>query len=244
VVLDSPENKIVADQFLTGNNVDLIVNSGPAAGTYAGRGALFGASHTATDGVTLDMEVVNDGGGVSPTDGCEPLVGFTPGRIAFIDRGECQFGLKSLHAEQAGAAGVIIADNQVSTPFQMAPGEVGRQVTIPVIYITQADGNLIRVTLPVSGTYDVIDVNGMHPNGFPLVYTPNPVEIGSSISHYDVTAGPNALMEPAINPDLYNDPDMTLGLYRDEGWVVVPAGTIFADDFETGNSLAWSLTIP
>jgi hypothetical protein len=66
--------------------------------------------------------VVNDGTGASTTDGCEPLVGFTAGRIAFIDHGNCQFALKSLNAEQAGAGGVIIADNQVSTdPFTWRP---------------------------------------------------------------------------------------------------------------------------
>jgi len=245
VVLDSPFNKMAADDFLTGDFVDLIVNSGPAAGTYAGRGALFGGGYNATEGVTLDMEVVNDGAGVSTTDGCEPLVGFTTGRIALIDRGDCQFGTKALNAEQAGAGGVIVADNQVSTPFQMAPGEVGRQVTIPVMYITQADADVIRPTLPVSGTYDVLDVNGQHAaTGFPLIYTPNPVEPGSSVSHYDVLAGPNALMEPIINVDLYNDPDMALGLYRDEGWVVNEMGEIFADGFESGGTTVWSNTVP
>jgi hypothetical protein len=152
----------------------------------------------------------------------------------------CQFGLKALHAEQAGAAGAVIANNTGGTAIVlMASGEVGRQVTIPVIAISQDDGNTIRPTLPVSGTFEIIDVNGLHANGFPLLYTPAVLELGSTISHYDITAEPSALMEPAINLDLYNDPDITLGMYRDEGWVI---GALFSDGFESGDTAALSAT--
>jgi len=250
VVLDSPENRVKADNFVTPFRSNLVVNTGAAAGTYNGYGALFGAPYTRTDGVTLDMELTNDGAGASTSDGCEPLVGFTAGRIAWIDRGTCQFGLKALHAEQAGAAGVVIADNQVSTdPFNMAAGEFGRQVKIPIQYITQANANTIRPTLPVNVTFDVIAARGLHANGFVQLYTPNPVQLGSSISHYDEllgehvsqTMGPNPLMGPAISLDLYNDPDMALGLYRDEGWTVVP---VFADGFNSGSTWGWNFAVP
>jgi hypothetical protein len=243
VVFDGPETKVEADAFLTADNMNVIINEGPAAGTYDGQGALFGASYAQMDGLTLDMEIVNDGTGASTTDGCEPLVGFTPGRIAFIDRGTCQFGLKALHAEQAGAGGVVIADNQVSTPFKMAPGEDGRQVTIPVNYIVQAYGDAIRGTLPASTTFEVVDVNGMHSSGFPTLYAPTTIELGSTISHFDVFAGPNALMEPAINTDLFTDLDMTPGLLRDEGWTL-GSGSFFEDGFESGDTTSWSNIVP
>ncbi len=243
VVTDGPETKVEADNFLTAGNVDLQIASGPAAGTYAGLGALFGASYTATDALSLDMEVVNDGVGTT-NDACEPLVGFTPGRIAFIDRGICEFGLKSLYAEQAGAAGVVIANNQGGTAVVlMGAGVVGRQVTIPVIAINQNDGNTIRPNLPVTGTVNVVAVNGMHANGFPLLYMPAVMEPGSSVSHFDVSAGPNALMEPAVNDDLWDYLDMTPGLFRDEGWTVL-LGLVFADDFEDATTNAWTITVP
>ena len=241
VVLDGPQDKAAADAFLTADDVQLQVNTGPAAGGYAGKGAQYGGSYTAADGLTIPMEVVDDGVGTT-NDGCEPLVGFTAGNIAFIDRGTCQFGLKALNAEQAGAAGVVIANNQGGTAIVlMAPGEVGRSVTIPVIAINQDDGNLVRPTLPQSGTFNVIDVNGLHANGFPLLYTPAVLELGSTISHYDITAAPSALMEPAVNLDLFNDPDITLGMYRDEGWIV---GLLFGDGFESGDTTSWSATVP
>jgi len=241
VVLDGPQDKAAADAFLTADDVTLVVNAGPAAGGYAGKGAQFGGSYVAADGLTIPMEVVDDGVGTT-NDGCEPLVGFTAGNIAFIDRGTCQFGLKALNAEQAGAAGAVIANDRDGTVIVlMAPGEFGRAVTIPVIAVGQNDGTTVRPTLPVSGTFDVIDVNGLHTNGYPLLYTPSVLELGSTISHYDITAAPSALMEPAINLDLYNDPDMTLGMYKDDGWVV---GLLFGDGFESGDTTAWSATVP
>ena len=55
-----------------------------------------------------------------------------------------------------------------------------------------------------------------------LMYTPNPVEPGSSVSHYNVSTRRNLLMEPAINDDLITavraPQDLTLELLRDIGW--------------------------
>ena len=56
----------------------------------------------------------------------------------------------------------------------VTPGAVGREVTIPAIFLGKTDGDTIRVTLPQSGTFQVVDVRGMHANGFPLLYTPAP----------------------------------------------------------------------
>src|SRR5262249_38679140 len=41
---------------------------------------------------------------------------------------------------------------------------------------------------------------------------------GSSVSHWDVSLTPNALMEPAINNDLHDNPDLTPFHFRDIGW--------------------------
>ena len=51
------------------------------------------------------------------------------------------------------------------------------------------------------------------------MYSPNPFQSGSSVSHFDVTLAPNALMEPAINVDLTSSVDMTVPLFRDIGWI-------------------------
>lgn len=65
------------------------------------------------------------------------------GRVVVLYRGVCPFGVKALAAQRAGAVGVIIVNNQ-TTMINMAAGDVGGQVTIPVILITQADGARLR----------------------------------------------------------------------------------------------------
>lgn len=50
------------------------------------------------------------------------------------------------------------------------------------------------------------------------LYTPNPVQPGSSVSHWNTTASPNLLMEPAINTGLPLTLDLTRQLLRDIGW--------------------------
>ncbi len=58
--------------------------------------------------------------------------------------------------------------------------------------------------------------------GRALLYTPNPYQRGSSVSHWDTIAFPNQLMEPAINRDLLHSvtkpADLTFELRKDIGW--------------------------
>jgi hypothetical protein len=131
------------------NNAILTVNSpGPIAGDYM-------ASHPTdwsgplTPQTTADLEIVDDGSG-APSEGCGPLVGFTPGNIALIDRGNCEFGTKSLNAQNAGAAGAIIVNNQQlpNGTIIMGAGGDGNSVTIPAIMIGNADGQTIRIEIP------------------------------------------------------------------------------------------------
>jgi hypothetical protein len=68
------------------------------------------------------------------------------------------------------------------------------------------------------------------------MFDPNPDQPGSSVSHFDVSAFPNLLMEPAINPDLTQSVDMTFHNFFDIGWFpqlvsvpgTGPAGLSFA----------------
>lgn len=101
---------------------------------------------------TADLENVDDG--TAPVgDGCTPLIGFTPGNIALIDRGDCEFGEKALNAQNAGASGVIVINN-ANLPngiISMGAGTVGGSVTIPAVMVGNADGIDIRSQLPTSG---------------------------------------------------------------------------------------------
>ena len=61
----------------------------------------------------------------------------------------------------------------------------------------------------------------------PLLFTPKPYQSGSTHSHFDTSASPNLLMEPAINADLkaFNI-DLTKQAMQDMGW---PLGSLDAD---------------
>jgi hypothetical protein len=116
--------------------------------------ASFGASLRDLDEAarTGELELGDDGstgdGTGTANDGCEPLVGFTPGKIALLERGLCEFGVKVLNAEQAGAQAAVIANTlgrETGTP--MGPGAAGAQVTIPSVMIGESNGNRLRDAL-------------------------------------------------------------------------------------------------
>jgi len=173
---------------------------------------------------------------VTPSDGCAPLTGFTPGRIAVIDRGNCEFGLKALNAENAGASAAVIANDRDGTVLVlMGAGAVGDQVTIPVIAIGENDGNAIKAQLP--------GVTGVLGRWYPMLYAPSTVMPGSSVSHWDDPAEPDLLMEPFTSVDIFDELDITPAQMQDVGHTVV-FPEVFADGFETGDTSQWSSSLP
>src|SRR5262249_4018694 len=102
-------------------------------------------------------------------------------------------------------------------------------IVIPAVGITQADGATLKANL-MAGVNVTLNLSptalaGADANGHPLMYTPNPFQSGSSVSHWDVSLTPNALMEPAINNDLHVNLDLTPGLFKDIGWFGRPVPT-------------------
>jgi extracellular elastinolytic metalloproteinase len=97
----------------------------------------------------------------------DPLLGCTPltnasaiaGKIALIDRGDCEFGLKCLNAQNAGAIAVIICNNVAGGSIAMPPGGSGASVTIPSVMISQADCNTIKVNLNNPSVFVSLRVN-------------------------------------------------------------------------------------
>lgn len=104
--------------------------------------------------IEADWELVDDGS-PDPTLGCESLVDFTPGNIAVVRRGGCEFGVKAFNAELAGAAATIIVNtNQCSDlpvsdqcVINMGAGSLGGLITIPVVMFAQADGEPVIATI-------------------------------------------------------------------------------------------------
>ncbi len=153
------------------------------------------------------------------------------GRIALVDRGTCNFIVKTANLQAAGAIGMLVADN-VAAAIPPNVGGVNPAATIPSASVRQVDGNFIKeqlkrrsrsttgvfVTLTRTGT----QFAGADAAGRIKLFTPNPFQGGSSVSHYDVTAFRHQLMEPAINGDLTQSvippQDLTFRLFQDIGW--------------------------
>ena len=119
----------------------------PAAGTYLAAGAAFGPAPTVT-GISGAFALVNDGAGVSPTDGCEPF-SLPAGAIAIVDRGNCEFQVKTQNAQNAGASAVVVVNNAPGAPATM--GGVNPAIVIPAVQVSQADGATIKAGLPATG---------------------------------------------------------------------------------------------
>ena len=213
------------------NDAALVRINSPAgiAGNFQGGAALFGPALTSS-GVTGNVvQAVDpaDGAGPLTTDGCSALTnaGAVAGNIAIIDRGTCGFPVKVLNAQNAGAIGVIIVDNVTGQP--PAPlGGVDGSITIPSERVTFEDGATIKANLPgVNATLrsDPTLAQGADFLNKLLMFSPNPVQGGSSVSHWNTTTFPNQLMEPAINGDLTHNvitpSDLSFSQLTDIGWV-------------------------
>ncbi|MBL8115109.1 MAG: hypothetical protein JNK60_19655 [Acidobacteria bacterium] len=188
-----------------------------AAGTYTQIGtASFGPPLGAD--VSGALVLVNDG--TAPeSDGCEPITNNTSVRasIALIDRGTCAFVVKVKNAQNAGAVGVVIVNN--TTGIINMSGD-DPSITIPAISVTQADGLLLKAGVPGPATLgrDRDQFAGADAAGRFRMFAPNPYQRGSSVSHFDISVFPNALMEPAINSDLTSSVDATLEVFKGIGW--------------------------
>jgi len=125
----------------------LNVNSpGTISGSYGTVAAQFGLG---TFNITGNLVIVNDGS-AAPTEGCGALANAAAinGNIAVLDRGSCEFGLKCLNAQNAGAIAVIVCNNVAGASIAMGPGADGANVTIPAVMVTQADCATIRTQIP------------------------------------------------------------------------------------------------
>ena len=201
--------------------------------------ATFGPALT-SPGISGSLVLATDAAnatGPTTTDGCTAILNAAAiaGKIALVDRGTCGFTVKALNAQAAGAIAVVIADNVAGSP-PAGLGGADPTITIPAVRISLSDGNLIKAQLAngvnVTLGNDLTRFAGADGRARGLLFTPNPVQQGSTISHWDTIETPNQLMEPAINVDLTHSvkppEDLTLPLLRDIGW--------FADEDNDGVS--------
>jgi hypothetical protein len=182
----------------------------------------FGGRVSYSDPIDAEFELVDDGSAL-PTEGCNPLVGFTPGNIAVIERGTCEFGVKGVNAQDAGAAAVVLINDGRCIDFpdsplcaiNMAPGMVGDQVDIPLIMLSVADGqpilDALTTPVPVFGRLGPVGSQRLTLDAYAFVVDPG---------------------------DL--DPDESNNLSTFE----LELNGIFGDGFESGDTARWSQTAP
>jgi hypothetical protein len=232
----------------------LRVNTPSSLGNLMFGVAAFGPqlTSTGTRGDVIAGIDAADAAGPTVNDGCSALLNAVAGKIVLMDRGTCGFTVKVKNAQDAGAIAVVIADNVAGAP---PPGLGGADPTIviPSGRVTLADGTAIRAAL-AAGTVNVtmrldrsILAGTDRVKGLMMLNATNPVQPGSSISHFEPVAFPNQLMEPAINVDLtssVNPPeDLTTPLLTDLGWFTDRDGVQDGVDSCLGSNLSPTVLI-
>ena len=105
----------------------------------------FGPALT-INGVSGALKVAN------PADACTALqAGSLTATVAIVDRGNnCNFTVKVLNAQNAGAKAVIIANNVAGGAF--SAGGTERKIKIPSVMVTQGDGVTLKGQVGTSAT--------------------------------------------------------------------------------------------
>jgi PA domain len=133
--------------------IPLFTEVSPTAHTYTYNSEFLPAKSTGN--VTADMQpaggiVIPPTPAPSSTSGCtaSDFNGFVSGRVALIQRGGCNFGVKVLNAQAAGASGVVIFNE----------GQVGRTAVLGIALL-DAGGNEFTPPIPVAFTSFAVGSN-------------------------------------------------------------------------------------
>ena len=146
-LLEAPDApSIVADDDVA----FVVMNPEPVQGHYVFAPPAAGWGSPALNSLTLENElVIARDGNAADSLLCGPAVNAAEiaGRIAVIYRGGCEFGTKALNAQNAGAVGVIVVNNEPGLLMEMGPGTQGVNVTIPVAMVTLETGAFLNAAI-------------------------------------------------------------------------------------------------
>lgn len=124
----------------------LTVNNTPVAGSYKIVDNVFDPGHVDPPAypnvLTGDLALAEDDT-ADVTDACTALTNPTEiaGKIAVVRRGSCNFTMKVLNAQNAGAIAVIVVNNEAGNDVNMSGAEAG--ITIPAVFINMTDGEAL-----------------------------------------------------------------------------------------------------
>ena len=207
-----------------------IENAAPTDDT--GWGLIWGVTQV---DVTGDVVLARDASFQNPTTCCNPIVNEDEvnGNIALIDRGLCEFGTKSLNAQNAGAVAVIIC-NVVGASgggtgeelINMGAGDDGVMVTIPSIFATKSSCDRIRVAIENGTTVNIHITNTASSSG--------PADFSSSFDNGVIAHE----MGHGVNGRLVGGPGNPAGLSNaeqmGEGWSDLFSVAFTIEEGDTG----------
>ncbi|SEN01298.1 Myxococcales GC_trans_RRR domain-containing protein [Stigmatella aurantiaca] len=99
--------------------------------------------------LTGDLVVPNPTG---ITEGCEPFpANAFSGKLVLLDRGTCNYTIKAINAQNAGAIGILVANN-VEALAALSLGGADPAVTLAAVGITQAAGNALKNEVKNNGS--------------------------------------------------------------------------------------------
>jgi hypothetical protein len=95
--------------------------------------------------VAAPVVLANDGT-ATLTDACSALTNNVTGKIVVADRGACTFKTKALNVQNAGAVGMILANNTASTSPQALGDDttITTPITIATLSVLQSEGVTIK----------------------------------------------------------------------------------------------------
>lgn len=148
------------------------------------------------------------------------------GVVLYLDLGSCGGETQAQAAEAAGAAALVLGMTSAGSPVKPLSGF--QNVGIPVVSLSLVDASKFKLAAAGGLLADIREdqnvLIGADPDGRLQLNAPDPVKLGSSISHWDPTATPNLLMEPYANRGLAHAVDLSLPLLEDIGWNPGPLG--------------------
>jgi hypothetical protein len=155
-------------------------------------------------------------------EGCNPLTNDLTGKIAVIYRNTCNFSLKALNAQNAGAVGVIII-NRDPEVVGMGAGTDAPSVTIPVVMLTNFDGATL--------------VNEMA-NGPVVVFMGNKTGLAPKAGHvHSLLAQNGTEFNFDLGARIYNPGSAAQATVSLNAKITNPAGTIVYDNTVSGLSI-------
>ncbi len=227
-------NLAAAERLLPPGEVTLLSGGGPGTPRFTAWVQGF-APYLPLSGLAAELALAQGPGpGPGASDpwhrslACEPLdnADDLAGRLVLVRRGECTFALKWQNVFDAGAAGLILVDNQPAGSDNAIERDLGiavdRNLPIPIWLVADATGNSLRQALPDASVrlgYDSSAPARGTNEGFVNLQA-DTENTDSNVSHFATSLLPSSLMNPSITNRAFNgDLDIVPGLLEDLGWI-------------------------